>query len=537
MHAELEQRLSFCGNLPSLPTIAIKIIELANDPNVHLNDVARVIAMDPALVTKLFRAANSPLYGLRRKATNLRQVLNLLGLQGTLALALGFSLIANSRGTRDTPLDTDQFWRRSLLAATACRILGERLAMKNLEDLFLAGLLHGIGIMALAIMMPDQYASLLADATDHPEVEMASLDCERLATLERERLETDHAQVGSWLLRRWGLPEHLCQAVLGSAYPSDADVSAQHRTLVECVALAVRLADIWIQPSYWQNSPQVVELARQWFGLDTDDYMEILEAVSTKFPEIAQLFQIEALDAAEVAGILEQAREVLTIRHARSWPATLGKRAPLEGEAQPVSASLPNSLPTTPISAPTRSDPDAVATPARDRQYAFDALTGLFNRQQFEEILQRELEHARNQNWPLSLALLDMDGCKRINEDYGKNIGDQVLSALGRLFGGNIRRHDIVARYGGDEFALLLPACGVKGAVHLLGRLLTLIREWKPVLEGGQILRLTVSVGLATFPDTALADCASAEQFLRAANHALRAAKDTGRDRLAVYGE
>ncbi len=177
MHAELERRLSFCGNLPSLPAVAIRIIELANNPEVHLNDVARVIAMDPALVTKLFRAANSPLYGLRRQATNLRQVLNLLGLQGTMALALGFSLMAGSPGMSATALDAEQFWRRSLLAATGCRILGERLGLKNLEELFLAGLLHGIGIMALAIMMPDRYVGLLAEATDHQIEEVPTLDC------------------------------------------------------------------------------------------------------------------------------------------------------------------------------------------------------------------------------------------------------------------------------------------------------------------------------------------------------------------------
>lgn len=100
MHAELERRLGFCGNLPSLPAVALRIIELANNPDVDLDDLAQVIAMDPALVTKLFRAANSPLYGLRRKATNLRQALNLLGLQGTLTLALGFSLIASSDSLR-----------------------------------------------------------------------------------------------------------------------------------------------------------------------------------------------------------------------------------------------------------------------------------------------------------------------------------------------------------------------------------------------------------------------------------------------------
>ncbi|TVR65929.1 MAG: HDOD domain-containing protein, partial [Candidatus Competibacteraceae bacterium] len=256
MHAELEQRLSFCGNLPTLPVVALRIIALANDPEVHLNDVAKVIAIDPALVTKLFRAANSPLYGRRRQATNLRQVLNLLGLRGSLSLALSFSLVATAREARVIPLDIEQFWRRSLLTATACRILGERLALKNLEELFLAGLLHGIGILALAIMMPDRYGVLLTDATDRQSGMSNALDCERLAKLEQERLEVDHPQVGAWLLRRWGLPDYLCHAAAGSLNPGDSAAPEQHRTLVECVALAARIADIWIRPGFWLHSPR-----------------------------------------------------------------------------------------------------------------------------------------------------------------------------------------------------------------------------------------------------------------------------------------
>ncbi len=533
MHAELERRLSFCGNLPSLPAVAIQIIELANNPDVHLNDVARVVAMDPALVTKLFRAANSPLYGLRRKAANLRQVLNLLGLQGTLALALGFSLMASSRGV-GAPLDAEQFWRRSLLAATACRILGGRLAMKNLEELFLAGLLHGIGILALAIMMPEQYGELLTAATDHPVGGAATLDCERLARLERERLEIDHARVGSWLLQRWRLPDEMCHAVLGALYPGDAELPERYRPLVECVALSVRLADIWARPGYWQQSPRVAELARQWFGLGADDYVEILEAVGAKFPEIADLFQIKALDAAEVAGILEQAREALAIRQARSWPTTLGRRALPADEAQPPSP--PASLPAAALGAAARTDRPPAPIPAPG-YYAFDALTGLFNRQHLDEILRRELANARNQHWPLSVALLSLDDYRQLNELHGRATGDQVLIALGRLFGGNIRRHDVVARYGDDTFALLLPACGLEAARCLLERLLALIRAWEPTPEGGASLRLTVSAGLATCPDTGLADCASTERLLEAAERALRDARRAGGDRLAVYGE
>ncbi len=535
MNDELEQRLRFCVNLPSLPAVALKMVELANNPKVDLNDVVRVISMDPALVTKLFRAANSPLYGMRRKVTNLRQVLSLLGLQGTLELALGFSLVTTAGDAKAIPLNTEHFWRRSLLAATACRILGERLSMKNLEELFLAGLLHGVGILALSITMPEPYGALLQEAAECPaEGGEAVLNCERLAELERERLGDDHAAVGAWLMRHWRLPNYLCQATAGSLEPDGVEISKGYRALVQCVALAVRIADIWVRPNYWQNSQEVADLAQRWFGLETEHYVEILEAVGAKFPEIAALFQIRSMDAIEIAGIIDQAREVLDIRAVQRWPERAsGSVLPGERESP---AALPNQLFSTMASASARigrSQRDWMTEPATG--YAFDALTGLFSRQLLNERLQQELVTAREQDWPLSVVLLDLDGCRQINEVCGRGVGDQVLIALGRLLDGNIRRQDLVARYGDDEFALLLPASGIDAARRLAKRLLALIRSWEPVLPEGRSLRVTVSASIATYPGVELADGDSGERLLKAAEQALQLAKDAGGDQVIAY--
>lgn len=533
MHAELEQRLRFCGNLPSLPAVALKMVELANDPEVDLNEVARVISMDPALVTKLLRAANSPLYGLRRKVTNLRQVLSLLGLQGTLALTLGFSLVTTGRGAGAIPLNTEHFWRRSLLAATACRVLGERLSMRNLEELFLAGLLHGIGILALSIIMPEPYGALLQQATERLEGGEAILNCERLAKLEREQLGDDHAAVGAWLMQHWRLPDYLCQATAGSLDPDGAETSEAYRALVRCVALAVCIADLWLRPNYWRNSQEVADLGWQWFGLETDHYVEILQAVGAKFPEIAALFQIKSLDAIQIVGILDQAREILDIRAVQRWPERVsGSALPRERQSP---AALPQQLASTPTSASARTSQRDPVTGPTTAQYTFDALTGLFNRQRLYERLQQELATARERDWPLSVALLDVDGCGAINEACGRGVADQVLIALGRLLGGNIQRQDLVARYGDDEFALLLPASGADAARRLIERLLALIRNWEPALPGGRSLRVTVSAGIATYPAVGLADDDAGEQLLKAAEQALRLARGAGGDQAIVY--
>lgn len=533
MHIELEQRLGCCGNLPSLPGVAVKLIDLANDPEVELDELAQVISMDPALAARLLRAANSPLYGLRRKTTNLRQVVNLLGSQGTLALALGFSLIASSREMGGLPLNTEQFWGRALVAATACRLLGERLELKNRDELFLAGLLHGIGILALAVMMPDRYGPLLSEASAPQSGGVSGLDCQHLAALEQKQLQMDHAAVGAWLLKRWNLPDYLSQSVLGSLEPDRATLSEEYRTLAKCVSLAARLADIWVRPGYWRHSAPLADLAEQLLGLNGEEYVGVLEAISEKFPELADLFKIKILDTIAVAGILDQAREILSIHQLRNRPFALGQRSVTDELIASTPPLLPKSLPVTATTVSPSLERDTVNA---SQQYAFDTLTGLFNRPQFEELLRRGLGSAKTQNWPLSVALLAVDEWKSLLEAHGRAAADQILIALGRLFGANIRRHDLVARYSSIEFAFLLPSSEAASTRSLLERLQDLVRQWQPLVDGRKRIQISISVGFVSYPEDKVDGEVSAETLLKAAEQALRQAQHV-HDALMRYGE
>ena len=529
MNEELEQRLRFCGNLPSLPAVALKMVELAKSPDAGLNDVAQVIAMDPALVTKLFRAAGSPLYGVGRKITNLRQILSLLGLQGTLALALGFSLIATGRDDKKMPLNADDFWQHSLLTATACRLLGERLSMKNLEELFLAGLLQNIGVLVLAIIMPEAYGALLRQATPAQEVGATSLDYMLLAELEKNQLGDDHAAVGAWLLRHWRLPDYLCQAAAASLDPDHAEINDSYRALARCVALAARISDIWICRHRWQQSSEIAALAAEWFQLDAENYLDLLKAVGSKFPEIAALFQIKPLDAIQIAGIIDQAHEALEIRtiQQRSDPST----AALSQDDR--HALLPEHLPSTLSTSNVPSRKRDQASVNVTASYAFDALTGLFTRQHFQRKLDQELRNAQERGWTLSMALLDLDNCKEINATHGRAVGDQVLVALSRLIGGNIRRQDLVARYDDDAFALLLPNLEEKLAQRAVQRLIALVRAWEPALPGGRSFRVYLSAGLVVCLKVQRVSDNTSQQVLEAAEQALQQAHHAGGNQLS----
>jgi HD-like signal output (HDOD) protein len=124
MSPELNTALSLCRNLPSPAGVAVRIIELAQDPETDIATAADVISMDMALSARMMRIANSPLYASRRRIDNLGQALTMLGLHATLQLALGFSLANVLDGNGRNPKLLERLWRRSALCALASRFLG-----------------------------------------------------------------------------------------------------------------------------------------------------------------------------------------------------------------------------------------------------------------------------------------------------------------------------------------------------------------------------------------------------------------------------
>ncbi len=160
-----------------------------------------------------------------------------------------------------------------------------------------------------------------------------------------------------------------------------------------------------------------------------------------------------------------------------------------------------------------------------------DPLTGLFNRRYLEETLPRELHRARRAHAPLCVAMLDLDDFKRFNDTYGHDAGDSLLRELGRLLLGKLRKSDISCRYGGEEFVLVLPDSSLADAKQRIEQIRSQIKELR-IPHGDQVLSaLTVSAGVAQADD----HTANPGELLRAADTALYAAKNAGRDRVVVY--
>ena len=158
-----------------------------------------------------------------------------------------------------------------------------------------------------------------------------------------------------------------------------------------------------------------------------------------------------------------------------------------------------------------------------------DGLTKLFNKRYLMDRLDSELKFAQRHETSLSLLLIDIDHFKKVNDTHGHLAGDAVLAHIAQLLTRAVRNEDVVARFGGEEFAIILRAIGVDPAVQMAERLRKLV-ELTSTDFSGTALRATVSIGVAGFPSTA---AIVPDALVEAADQALYRAKHAGRNRVS----
>ncbi|HOL21492.1 MAG TPA: GGDEF domain-containing protein [bacterium] len=163
-----------------------------------------------------------------------------------------------------------------------------------------------------------------------------------------------------------------------------------------------------------------------------------------------------------------------------------------------------------------------------------DALTGLYNRRYFKKRLEQEFARAKRVGFPISIMISDLDNFKYYVDRYGHPKGDQILSEIGSLIKSTVRESDVACRFGGDEFAYLLPFTSSDEAKILAERIRKNVSKYE-FLKGDveKAINLTMSIGIATFPEHGQSD----EEIISKADQALFASKSAGKNRITIYKE
>ena len=159
-----------------------------------------------------------------------------------------------------------------------------------------------------------------------------------------------------------------------------------------------------------------------------------------------------------------------------------------------------------------------------------DSLTGLFNRRHCEDVLEREFGMTTRYNSPLSCLMIDIDHFKKVNDEYGHRTGDIVLKEVAEIIKSSSREVDTVARWGGEEFVVLLPQTGKENGESSASRLVKVISEHQFLGIPGK--HITVSIGIASAPDPSID---AGEKLINASDFALYEAKGKGRNRVESY--
>lgn len=208
-HEEIKKRLSTSiEKMPSLPTTVGKIIQLANDINSSAKDILTVIQMDPVLTAKVLRLIHSAFYGMSKKIT-LKQAIVLLGINTIKNLALSSAIIGQMHKSKVKikTFDPRRYWEHCLATGIASRMICKKLQtdLQAVDEFFVAGLIHDIGKLVLALGMPMVYAKTLHYAKENSLNGVES---------EMKIIGIDHAESGSMLARKWSLSEVFIDSIL-----------------------------------------------------------------------------------------------------------------------------------------------------------------------------------------------------------------------------------------------------------------------------------------------------------------------------------
>ena len=487
--------LAILDDLPSPPAVALEILRLSRRADTGIDELAGVLAHDPAMASKVMRVANSAVYRRRGDATSVADAATRIGLRSLVVIALGFSLVRDlPRSGELAGMSVDRYWRRSLTVAVVARRIAARCLPQLTQEAFALGLFAHMGRLVLAEHASSYYRPLVAQYGGWPDTRA-----------ERVGLGFSSLEIGAALVEAWDLPSVMVDtlAALEGAPPLEGTPE-----LVDVLTAAIAADAVLADPADSAALAVLDHFAAVADGVQSAE--ELLEGAAADLAEALETFGFATVGDVDIDALLGESRRRLV-------KASLELAGDLETEHQRA-----RSL-----------DREVLELQRRVRE---DALTHLPNRAALEEFLRRELELRRRADRAdaIGVLLIDVDRFKLLNDEHGHPVGDDVLRLVAATLSSGCRHGELLARYGGEEFLLVAPSCDVED-LFAVGERLRGDVEQLSIQVGEQLVSVTVSVGGACARDAESME--DAERLIQKADGYLYRAKRRGRNRTEVSPE
>lgn len=482
--------------LPSPPLIAVRILEEVRRDDFNFHDLAYLIESDPALTARVLRGANSSYLYPGNRVTNIERALALLGSNAVINIALSFVIVSEFQAASAGTFDTTTFWRRALTTAVAAELISTLVGSQD-RDIFVIALLQDIGILVMHGCDPQEYQKVFQFRT-----ERGSTLCEA----ERQVFGFDHQRLGAELLKSWQIPEEIHAPI--RQHHGDSALPDQYRQQHDILCVADCLASFHCGTQDDGKIKQARHILYETFGLLGKEVEALIEATGARAFELLATFEIAPDVMRPLELILQEANEQLSSLH-DSYELQVIELQQAREKAEKCAQELHD-------------------TNVMHRELAFrDGLTGVYNRRFFQEALDKELMRAQRYNRHFSLVIFDIDNFKTINDAHGHTVGDLVLINVSKTVRDILRTTDIFARYGGDEFVVIMPETDFSSAIAVAEHLRSRI-EGLTTSVGDVFIRTTISIGLTSY--VSLLGDKSREQVIDIADKALYIAKHSGKN-------
>lgn len=292
-------------NLPTLPAVAMRVLELTQNDDVDLTDLATAIQADQALSARILRTINSSFYGLPRPVGSIRPAIQYLGTNAVKALVLGFSLVQsiNGRAEHDVGFNYVDYWRRAVHSAAAARELARASRKADHEEAFLAALMQDIGMIALYRAYGDRYLQIM---------DIAGNDHNQLSAIEQRELEVTHERIGAKIAQIWRLPDSTIEAI--ASHHGACRDDATNPMFCRIVHLGVMLADVITCNDDEARISAFMTQAEQRLGLSHAALQDIMSRAATAASDIASQLKLKTGETPDIEPILARADE-LRLQH------------------------------------------------------------------------------------------------------------------------------------------------------------------------------------------------------------------------------